>query len=103
MSNELWEVKMKSEEMKLTSSMKTFLQVISERGFEFLQNEGIFQDFVEIDNSSETFSSITFNKSFLSEEIECSICLDRFKIPFVGRDDKGVFSGQLLSTCLTSN
>ena len=44
-------------------------------------------------------SSITFNKSFLSEEIECSICLDRFKIPFVGRDDKGVFSGQLLSTC----
>lgn len=55
MSNELWEVKMKSEEMKLTSSMKTFLQVISERGFEFLQNEGIFQDFVEIDNSSETF------------------------------------------------
>jgi hypothetical protein len=43
---------MKSEEMKLTSSMKTFLQVISERGFEFLQNEGIFQDFVEIDNSS---------------------------------------------------
>lgn len=55
MSNELWEVKMKSEEMKLTSHMKIFLQVISERGFEFLQNEGIFQDFVEIDNSSETF------------------------------------------------
>lgn len=55
MSNELWEVKMKSEEMKLTSRMKIFLQVISERGFEFLQNEGIFQDFVEIDNSSETF------------------------------------------------
>ena len=54
MSNELWEVKMKSEEMKLTTRMKTFLQVISERGLEFLQNEGIFQDFVEIDNSSET-------------------------------------------------
>jgi hypothetical protein len=33
MSNELWEVKMKSEEMKLTSSMKTFLQVISKHSF----------------------------------------------------------------------
>lgn len=53
--NDLWEVRVKSEEMKLTTKMKTFLQVMSERGLEFLQKEDIFQDFVEIDNSTEIF------------------------------------------------
>ena len=54
-SNELWEVKIKSEEIKLTTKMKSFLQIMSERGFEFLQNEDVFQDFVEINNLTETF------------------------------------------------
>ncbi|CAC5382874.1 unnamed protein product [Mytilus coruscus] len=85
-SNDLWEVRVKSEEMKLTTRMKAFLQVMSERGLEFLQKEDIFQDFVEIDNSTETF--VTFKGKTVNLKINLdAICPQERSEDFQSEDN----------------